>query len=61
MKKHIPDYKKTQIYHTKKDFYKYLKEQLETAVSYSKKLDKSKTINPSKCDVYKIIEELNLI
>ena len=59
LKKYIPDYEKTEKYFLKKNLYVLLKDKLSIAVSNSKKLNNSGS--KTKCDIYKIIEELNIV
>ena len=62
LKRYIPDYEKSQIYHSKKNFYKILKQYLNDAISNAKKLDeenkKSGRPKGTSTEIYKIIEEI---
>jgi len=62
LKRYIPDYEKSQIYHSKKNFYEILKKNLNDAIYNAKKLDKEnkKSGKPkgTSTGIYKIIEEI---
>ncbi len=57
LKKHIPDYKKSESYLAKKELYFFLKNKLRTALDNSIHIEKSKV--DTKCNMHKIIHLLN--
>lgn len=57
LKKHMPDYLKSEKYLNKKDMYCFLETKLGKAIENSVKLEKLGL--ESKCDMYKIIHQLN--
>ena len=62
LRKHIPDYDKTQNYHKKKKFYIGLKDKLEIALSNAEKLEQANSNNQIECGtlthIHKIVKEI---